>query len=279
MLYQEIPIQVPGCDETALLISYIPSNSPEIEQGRRRPAVIICPGGGYHFLSDREAEPIAIRLNALGLNAFILRYSVAPALYPIPQKQLAMAVHTVRSRSELFLTDPDSIFVAGFSAGGHLAASLGILWQDKACYSGLGLSPEQIRPTGMILSYPVITSGEYAHRNSFLCLLGEKHDLLYEELSLEKRVGKDAVPAFIWHTCEDDLVPVENSLLLAAALRRHHVSMELHIYPSGRHGLSLSSDQVYGPDAVSAIRPECQAWIDMAARWVFSLSKEISLQA
>lgn len=278
MLHQEIPIQVQGCDETASLISFIPSNSPEIEQDRRRPAVIICPGGGYHFLSDREAEPIAIRLNALGLNAFILRYSVAPARYPIPQQQLAIAVHTVRSRSEFFLTDPDSIFVAGFSAGGHLAASLGILWQDTACFSGLGFSPEQIRPKGMILSYPVITSGEHAHRNSFLCLLGEKHNLLRDELSLEKRVDRDTVPAFIWHTYEDELVPVENSLLLAAAMRRHGVPIELHIYPFGRHGLSLSSDQVYGPDAVSSIRPECQTWIDMAARWVFSLSKETSLQ-
>ncbi len=278
MLHQEIPIQVPGCDETASLISFIPSNSPEIEQDRRRPAVIICPGGGYHFLSDREAEPIAIRLNALGLNAFILRYSVAPTRYPIPQQQLAMAVHTVRSRSELFLTYPDSIFVAGFSAGGHLAASLGILWQDTACFSGLGLSPEQIRPKGMILSYPVITSGEHAHRNSFLCLLGDDHNLLRDELSLEKRVDRDTVPAFIWHTYEDELVPVENSLLLAAAMRRHGVPIELHIYSFGRHGLSLSSDQVYGPDAVSSIRPECQTWIDMAARWVFSLLKETSLQ-
>ncbi len=271
MLHKEIQIHVPGQQEPAVLISYIPSNSPEIEQDRRRPAVIICPGGGYHFLSDREAEPIAIRLNALGLNAFVLRYSVAPVRYPLPQRQLAMAVHFVRSHTSDFATDPNRIFVAGFSAGGHLAASLGVLWKDAACFSELGLPPEAIRPDGMILSYPVITSGEFAHRNSFLCLLGEKHDALKDEVSLEKRVTEDTVPAFLWHTYEDALVPVENSLLLAAALRAHHVPMELHIYPLGRHGLSLSNDQVYGPEAESAIRPECKDWIDMAARWVFSL--------
>ncbi len=270
MLYQEMQLHVPGQQETAALISYIPSNSPEIEQDRRRPAVIVCPGGGYHFLSDREAEPIAIRLNALGLNVFILRYSVSPARYPVPQRQLAMAVHLVRSQAAEFATDPNKIFVAGFSAGGHLAASLGILWKDAACFAELGLSPEAIRPNGMILSYPVITSGEFAHRNSFLCLLGEKHDALKDQVSLEKRVTDDAVPAFIWHTYEDELVPVENSLLLAMALRAHLVPMELHIYPFGRHGLSLSNNQVYGPDAKTAIRPECKDWIDMAARWIFS---------
>ena len=120
----------------------------------------------------------------------------------------------------------------------------------------------------MVLSYPVISSGEHAHRDSFAALLGSRFAELKDAVSLEKRVTPDAVPAFIWHTWDDDDVPVENSLLLASALRASRVPFELHVYPAGDHGLSLSNTQVYGPARASAIRPECAGWIDMAARWM-----------
>ena len=132
----------------------------------------------------------------------------------------------------------------GFSAGGHAAAHIGLKWhrmpQGRDC-----------RPDAMILAYPVITSGKYAHRDSFLCLLGEDHDALKEEVSLEKCVTGDTPPVFLWHTREDESVPVENSLLLAEALCREGVAFELHIWQHGGHGLSLSSDQVYPAGDVS----------------------------
>ncbi len=270
MLHQTIPLKVPGIEEEATLTLYVPDNSPEVEADRRRPGVIVCPGGGYRFLSFREAEPVALRLNALGLNAFVLRYSVDPYRYPTAQMQLALAVHTVKSNADTWLTDASRVFVAGFSAGGHLAASLGILWHQEGWAKELGLSPEDICPMGMVLSYPVITSGEFAHRDSFRRLLGDRYEELKGSLSLEKRVTDKVVPAFLWHTYEDGAVPVENSLLLAMALRSCGVTLEMHIYPKGSHGLSLSNDQVYGPQASGNIRPECQGWVDMAARWIFS---------
>jgi acetyl esterase/lipase len=267
MISGNISISVPGYAEPAVLVPYVPSVSPEVDALRRRPAVIICPGGGYRFLSFREAEPVALRLNALGINAFVLYYSVAPAEYPVPQLQLAESVRAVGLHAADWATDPDKIFVMGFSAGGHLACSLGTLWNDRI-FAPLTAQPGQIRPRGMILCYPVITSGEFAHRDSFAALLGNRHEELRDTVSLEKRVTAQTVPAFIWHTFEDALVPVENSLLLASALRANRVPFELHIYPFGQHGLSLSSSQVYGPGNGAAIRPECEGWIDMAARWM-----------
>ena len=126
---------------------------------------------------------------------------------------------------------------------------------------------EACRPNAMILCYPVITAGEYAHRNSFLNLLGEDHDALCDSVSLEKLVSKDTPPTFLWHTWEDGAVPVENSLLFAAALRKYGISCEMHIWQHGGHGLSLSSDEVY-PLHDQRQQPACQEWPELAARWL-----------
>ncbi len=272
MRYAEMPIIVPGQPSPARLVSYVPDAPPEIYPGRRRPAVVVCPGGGYQNVSAREAEPIALRLMALGLNAFVLHYHVAPSRFPVAQLELARAVAIVRENADAWHTDPDHIIVMGFSAGGHLAASLGVLWHGDLLAPALDVSREAIQPNGMILAYPVITSGPHRHAGSFLCLLGEWHDELLDTVSLEKLVTAKTPPAFIWHTFEDPAVPVENSLLLACALREAGVNTELHIFPRGSHGLSLSNDQVYGPHNMANMRPECACWIDMAARWAHALN-------
>ena len=126
------------------------------------------------------------------------------------------------------------------------------------------------RPDAMILSYPVITSGEFAHRNSFKCLLAEREEELKDVVSLEKHVTPDTPPTFLWHTWTDELVPVENSLMFAAALRRAGVPCEMHIFGAGQHGLSLCNDQVYDAEQPN-MHAECACWIDMAARWLKGL--------
>lgn len=252
------------------LYTYIQDNSPEMHPNRLRPAVIICPGGGYEMTSDREAEPVALQFAASGFQVFTLRYSVKPAVFPAALAELAAAVAMVRDNAEQWYVDADKIVIAGFSAGGHLAASLGVFWNETFLTDLLQTEKERIKPNGLILSYPVITSGAFAHRGSFISLLGSRYDELLEFVSLENRVTASTPPTFLWHTWEDDCVPCENSLLLAQALKRSGVSLELHIYPRGGHGLSLANEETSCSNGYG-IQAECQNWVSMAARWVKAL--------
>ena len=247
------------------LYTYLRSPSPEMAQ-TPRPAVIICPGGGYQMTSDREAEPIALCFLDQGFQCFVLRYSVAgQVLFPGPQLELAGAVALVRRRAAEWMVDPDRIVVCGFSAGGHLAGSLGMLWNRELLTVPLGLHPADIRPNGLILSYPVITTGEFAHRASFESLLGGRAAEYSKLVSLEKQVSKDTPPVFLWHTWDDDCVPVENSLLLAQALRRHNIPLELHILPHGIHGLALATAET------NVVEEACADWPVWASRWIRNL--------
>ena len=249
--------------ETGVELETYLTDNRAVEQERRKPLALIFPGGAYAWRSDREAEPVALRLQSLGIQAVVVRYSVAPARYPKALNEAAEAVSFAREHADEWLCDPHRIAVLGFSAGGHAAAHIGLKWdrmpQGRKC-----------RPDAMILSYPVITSGEYAHRESIENLLGEAYETLKDQMSLEKYVKDETPPTFLWHTREDGSVPPENSLMLANELCRHGIPFELHIWQHGGHGMSLSNDQVYPPDEPN-IRPECQEWIDMAARWLKEL--------
>lgn len=240
-----------------------------VAPSRKRPGVIICPGGGYEYTSDRESEPIAMQFLSMGCHAFILDYSVAPDEFPWAIMELALAVSLIRSHAEEWQIDPEKLVVSGFSAGGHLACCLGAFWNREFLYGPLGLKPEDIKPNGMLLSYPVITSGPYAHEGSITRLLGSRvgDEAMRRLVSLEYQVGPHTPKAFLWHTSTDQSVPVKNSLLLADALTEHGVNVELHIYPTGGHGLSLATKEVSGPDG-GYIEPQCQGWIRLAGTWL-----------
>lgn len=269
MIHETISLTVPGADGPAELITYAPDNFPELGSGRLRPAIIICPGGGYQFLSDREGEPVALRFAGLGFAAFLLKYHVAPqGRWPVPQRQLLSAVACVRSNWERYHADPHGVVVMGFSAGGHLAGSAGLLWNKRELYQPLRHRPAAFRPDGVVLGYPVVTSGPAAHRGSMENLLGERYDELLELVSLEKQVPRQAPPFFIWHTADDVDVPVENALLLDKALRAKGVSSELHIYPSGGHGQSLADHTVFAPGEDWRASAPCAVWVDHCAAWL-----------
>lgn len=253
----------------ATLHTYIPSNSQEIDMNRKKPNIILCPGGGYGFTSDREAEPVALRFMAQGYNAFVLRYSVAPCRYPQQLLELSAAVAYVRRQCEVIQGDPEQVSVCGFSAGGHLAGSLGVLWQENFIQEQLGLKPEENKPNRLILSYPVITGGEFAHKGSFDNLLGpEASEIERAQLSLEKRVSTLTPPTFIWHTYQDAAVPVKNSLLFAEALTACDVPFELHIYTKGGHGLSLADASTAAPNSPWLINPHVESWFKLVIEWL-----------
>lgn len=267
MRYEELDIKVEGYEENGRLVLYLLDNSPEMRPQQKRSLVLICPGGGYAMTSDREAEPLAMRFLAMGYHAAVLRYSVAPARYPLALLQLARSVLYLKEHADTFFIDRERIIVQGSSAGGHLAASLGVFWNRPFLAEALDTESSMLKPAGLMLSYPVITSGPYAHRGSFECLLGEREKELSGEMSLEKQVTKDTPPTFLWHTETDDTVPVENSLLFFQALHEQGVPVELHIYPVGGHGLGLANAETANRDGYG-IQKECQSWIGLAGQWL-----------
>ena len=269
MIHETYPIQVEGSLEYARLVTYIQEYSDQL-QIDKRPLVLVCPGGGYARTSDREAESMALQFLAMGYHAAVLRYSCAPAKYPTALMEAATAMLLIREKAEEWHVDADKIVIQGCSAGGHLAASLGMFWDEDFLAESLGLTSGQhelLKPNGMILCYPVITSGEFAHRGSFENLLGEKEAELGEKMSLEKQVSDKTPKAFIWHTYEDGSVPVENSLFLVSALRKAGISTEFHMYPKGSHGLSLANHLTASADG-KAIQEECTSWIQLAHTWM-----------
>lgn len=264
---QILPIKVEGQLSEAQLYLYLLDHSEELNPDLLRPMVIICPGGGYHRTSDREAEGIALKFASIGVHAAVLRYSVAPVRYPVALLELAASVRLVREQAKEWHVDPDKILVQGSSAGGHLAASLGVFWNQEVIREYYKADTELFRPNGMILSYPVITSGEHAHEGSFKNLLGEAYEEKKDDVSIETLVSADTPMTFVWHTFEDDCVPVENTLLLIQSLRKQGVLTEAHIYPVGGHGLGLA-DRVTASANGYGIQKECATWFPLLQLWL-----------
>lgn len=249
---------------------YLHSPSPEINRGEKRTAIIICPGGAYYFKSDREAEPIALRYLSWGLQAFVVQYSVSPSRYPCAMLELAEAVRIVREHAEEW--DIDKIIVCGFSAGGHLCASLGTKWNSEIIQDYFGNTYGMCRPDGMILAYPVLTMGKYTHEESRENLL-KGTAYTPEEVSLENCVGQDTIPAFIWSTFEDTAVPCENSLHFCEAMRKYHISFELHIYEKGEHGIALADRETLNEPY--QLQPDNVNWVEMSIHWIRRLGRDI----
>lgn len=272
MIYKEIEIQVEGSADYAKLETYI-LDTPH-DRGlkiQKRPMVLICPGGAYAMTSYREGEPLAMHFLNRGYHACVLRYSVAPCHFPTQVLEVGQAVRIIRAHEEEWNVDTENLFIQGASAGGHLAASYGIFWNQEFMASKLQMQAEELKPKGILLSYPVITTdSRYGHLESFENLLGEKFAQCADTMSLENQVTKNMPPCFIWHTVTDGTVPVENSLLMAMALRKANVSIELHIFPEGEHGLSLANSLVEREDG-SGVQKECARWIDLADAWMDKL--------
>lgn len=253
------------------LHEYAPQNLPKSAE---RPCVVICPGGGYHFLSPREDEPVAAAFFAAGYQVFVLHYTVGDDARPMgeaplgltPLVEISSTVMHIRAHASQWHIDPQKIVVCGFSAGGHLAASLGVLWDKDELKAVLDTKQGANRPNAMVLCYPVITAGEYAHRGSFSYLTGESGAAGESDFfSLEKQVDEKSVPTFLWHTQQDTSVPVENALLLAGALQKHQVPLEMHLYTRGEHGLSLCSSEC------GVINEHCKTWFSLCLSWLSQL--------
>ena len=269
MIHKKIEIKAHGMEDVGNLYTYFLDSSIEMRPNEKRPVILMCPGGGYEMTSDREAEPMAMQFLAMGYHVAILRYSVCPVRYPAALLQVAESVLYLKEHADEYHIDPEKIVVQGCSAGGHLAANYGIAWNSPFLTKLMGMEndPERLRVAGLLLCYPVITSGEKAHEESFRNLLGEQYEEKKEELSLENQVTPDTPPTFLWHTATDETVPVENSLYFFQACLQQGVSAELHIYPVGGHGLSLANEETCRANGIG-VQKECQSWISLAQIWL-----------
>lgn len=251
-------------DTTGTLQCYIQDTDEKISPSRLRPGILVIPGGGYCHVSPREAEPVALRFLAKGYSAFVLTYSVLPARFPTALREAALAMRYIREHAADFGIDPHMVAATGFSAGAHLCGTLGTLF-DSPEVADIG-SAELLRPDALGLCYPVAVSWGRTHDGSFLSLCGED-EALRRRLSLESLARPDMPPVFLWHTRNDEAVPVRNSLILAQALEEQGIDFAMHIYRDGRHGLSTADTQVYPVNQVPRISWDVPEWIEAEIRF------------
>jgi len=249
-----------GPEDTPRLMPYL------VPGEGMRACIVVCPGGGYGGRAAHEGEPVARWLNTLGVSACVLDYRVRPYRHPVPLGDAQRAIRMVRHRAGEWRVDPKRVGILGFSAGGHLAASAATIFDGGKPDAADPIDRLSCRPDAAILCYPVITFAEHGHRGSMQNLLGPEPDpALREAMSLETRVTDRTPPVFLWHTSDDPVVPVENSLLFAMALRKHKVPFELHVFPHGPHGMGLAEGKRGGA------APEVRQWTALCAVWLRGL--------
>lgn len=245
-----------GEEDTPTLTIYPIGGPQKVKTG-----VVVFPGGGYaHLAVDHEGAQIASWLNSYGISAFVLRYRLGPKYHhPVELGDAQRAIRYVRSRANDFGIDPQRIGVWGFSAGGHLASTAGTHFDAGKPDAADAVERLSSRPDFLILAYPVITFQEpFLHRGSRDALLGKSPDPeLVKALSNETKVTPDTPPTFLFHTSDDAVVPVQNSLSFYAALRAANVPAEMHIFEHGQHGVGLARDN-----------PSLSVWPDLLAKWL-----------
>jgi len=221
----------------------VPTLTPYLAAGANRPAVVVCPGGGYGGLAAHEGHDYALWLNQQGLSAFVLKYRLGSGGYrhPVMLGDAQRAIRLVRSRAQEWRVDSSKVGIMGSSAGGHLASTAVTHFSTSQPDAADPVDRQSCRPDFGILCYAVITMGEHTHQGSRKNLLGDDPDpALIELLSNELHVTKDTPPCFLWHTWEDKGVKIENSLQFAAALAKADVPFDFHVYEKGRHGIGLN---------------------------------------
>ena len=254
-------------DKDPTLTAYLPYNMKEMQwEDKHRPSVLLCPGGGYGFVSQREGEPVALKLLPEGYNVYVLKYSVAPNKFPTQLREVAAAMELIHSNADQWNTDPNRIAIMGYSAGGHLAAHYSTAYN---CPEVREVFPQSKPVQGTILCYPVISAKpEVCHADSIENLSGHSYPLSEEELlkfSCEELVTENTPPAFLWHAFSDKLVPAMNSVLYANALMKKNVPVGLHIFHVGRHGMATVDEQTTTVEpAVQAVK----AWLPLLLQWL-----------
>ena len=240
----------------ATLEGYLLDCEITLGQEKNRPAIVVCPGGGYAYCSPREAEPIALRYAARGFHAFILRYSVGwDAADFAPLKEVSWVIGLIREHADEWHVDPSKIATCGFSAGGHLALAAGLLGENK--------------PNAMILNYPAVTLPNMPGVDFMLKLLTGRQEVTDADadyLSLANHIDKNSPPVFISATAEDMLSPF-GALAVANKYSQLGLGYELHMFQHGPHGYALA-DETSADGSSQMLNPAYAHWHDLSVRWL-----------
>lgn len=283
MITKTIPIS-----KEAVLETYIQDPEVSFHTYVDRPALVICPGGAYLIHATKEGEPIALDFLARGFHTFVLKYTIATdryhpekgvnedLRYPQPSIELMEAIHLIKQNAKAWHIDPDAIFLAGFSAGAHVAGTVGYRWNDPALTSQLSFTPQkaELRPAGLVLGYPMVGHNPAGFENDIdpenVQLVNH---VLYgtqtptseqiESVKLKNYVDpKTAVPTFIWHSIDDPVVSCRMSQELIKTLQQNNINCEYHLFSHGGHGLGLAPGD-----------PAIRLWPALAEIWMKSLEK------
>lgn len=261
MIFQRIDLDT---EHGVYMNAYL--HEPSQQENSCRPAVVVCPGGGYHCCAPHEADPIALQYLAAGYHAFVVYYSLGErAAFPQPLLDLSRAMKIIRGSCEDWNLNPNQIAVCGFSAGGHLTASLGTMWNHPEIAERSACELGENRPNALILAYPVITPYSWM-RPALPRLIGDRDREETERLlDCSRNVGPHTPPSFLVHTFMDNAVSVEESLDFANALERQDIPFELHIFPDGPHGMGLGDPKAY---------PSFARWMELSVLWLNRLFGE-----
>lgn len=244
---------------------FLPRNY-EGRETQKRPCILLCPGGGYRFVSPKEAEPVALQLCSAGFNVFVLTYSTAPHCFPTQIREVAAAMELIHANGEGWNCDTQRIAIMGFSAGAHLSAHYTNRYD---CPQVREVFPDSKPVQASVLCYPVITADPaFRHNGSMEKLSGHipVTEADVEQFSCEKLVSEKTPPTFLWHTAADATVPVNNSMLYAQALAAHKIPFELHIYPYGKHGLSTAD--LTTNDEIPTEAAYVSDWLPALKQWL-----------
>ena len=250
-----IHMTVPGYPD-ATFEGYILDCEITLGQEKKRPAVIVCPGGGYVYCSPREGEPIALGYAARGIHAFVLRYSTGRNCAGFsPLKQISWAIGYLREMAEEWNIDPEKIATCGFSAGGHVALAAGVLAENK--------------PNAMILGYPATACPNMPGMNYMLKLLCGKEEVTDADavpFELVHQINKDTPPAFLAATAEDMLTGF-GALPVANAYSRLQKGYELHVFQYGPHGYALANE-VTADGSSQVLDDAFSCWQELSVKWL-----------
>lgn len=300
MNYQVINLREGRTDVT--LTTYVLDDSPEMLNGKLRPAVLICPGGAYLNCSDREAEPIAMAFANMGYHAFVLRYGVylegesgmffpeagmkvpvkEHCVHPNPIRDIARAMLEIRAHAEEWRVDTERIAVCGFSAGAHNCAMYATNWHKPVISEYFGKDSALFRPAACILGYTLsdyifmkesagvsedpVAAGLFAVSNTALLGTDAPDDAALIEVSPARNVTEHTPPTFLWATAEDSLVPVQHTLLMGKALADHKIPFEVHVFEHGPHGLATATQS--SAMSRSNCIPDVARWIPLCDAWL-----------